>query len=452
MRSRSIVAKLWLAFTALILVVMIPLGFALHRLLTDFYAHQVTEPLLYHSQQLASLVGRDQGTIQNAAIMGDMVGGEVIILSRTGQPLQFPGSSSFTPPEEAVQRTLAGSVFVGQATAAGGKVFIVAGVPIPEIQGAVLLLAPAEPVQQSLMLARRYLWLAGAGTLLLGTGLALMLSRHLLRPVIAIEQATRSIARGDLSTRVNVSSSDELGDLASAVNQMTSQLQAFETKRREFLANVAHELRTPLSYIRGYTQAMSEGFITTEEERTQYQRIVHEESVRIGRLVDDLMDLAQIEEGQMAMTLVALDLRTPIEQAVATVRPLAEEKGIVLSVRLPEDLPSLVADGGRIQQVVFNLLDNTLRHTPQRGTVSLTAVSGEGNVTVSVTDSGPGIEADLLPLIFERFHKRHSAGRGLGLAIVRSIIRAHGGEVGVHSTLGTGTTFWFRLPVRPEAV
>lgn len=448
MRSRSIVVKLWLAFTALILVVMVPLGFALERLLTDFYSHQVTEPLLYHSHQLAALVGRNPETIQSAAIMGKMVGGEVIILGPAGDLVPFPDSSQFIPPREAVLQTLSGSVFVGQATDPDGRSFIIAGVPVPGNGGAVLLLAPAEPVRHSLILARRYLWLAGGGTLLLGTVLALLLSRHLLRPVIAIEQATRSIAKGDLSTRVDVSSGDELEVLAGAVNQMTEQLQAFETRRREFLANVAHELRTPLSYIRGYTQALREGLATTDDERERYQRIVHEESARIGRLVDDLMDLAQIEEGQMAMTRTPLDLRIPIEQAVATVRPRAEEKGIALSISLPQDLPPILADGGRIQQVVFNLLDNSLRHTPEHGAVHLTAAQEGESISVSICDNGPGVEPELLPLVFERFHKGHGAGRGLGLAIVRSIVRAHGGEVGVSSTCGSGTTFWFRLPVR----
>jgi signal transduction histidine kinase len=442
MRKLSVVAKLWLTFTALILVALVPLELALGRLLTDFYASQVTEPLLYHSEQLADLLAQDPHSIDMAPAMGRMVGGTVLVLDRSGAKIDFPGAAPDQPPAPALTTARTGQAFAGQV----GET-IVTAVPIPGQGGAVVLIAPAEPVQRSLSLARRYLWLAGAVTLLFGTGLALMLARSLLRPVIAIERATTQIARGDFSTRVPIESGDEIGQLAGAVNQMTAQLDGYEQRRREFLANVAHELRTPLSYIRGYAQAVSEGLVRSDEDRDRYLRIVQEESVRLGRLVDDLMDQAQMEEGQLSFDLHPLDLRLPVEQAIATVRPLAEEKGVTVEGHLPPDLPQPVADGGRIQQVVVNLLDNGLRHTPAGGMLSVTARREDDSVVVSISDTGEGIPPDELPLIFERFRKRHSSGRGLGLAIVRSILKAHGGEVGVNSQPGKGSTFWFRLPV-----
>jgi len=442
MRRLSVVAKLWLAFTGLILVVMVPLELALDRLLTDFYATQVTEPLLYHSAQLADMLAADPTALSLAPMMGRMVGGEVIVVDHSGKPLNFSGASQTAPPAPAVTTALTGDFYKGQVNGS-----IVTAVPIPHGGGAVLLLAPAEPVTRSLNEARLYLRFAALGTLLLGTLVALALSRSLLRPVLAIEQATRRLARGDFSTRVTVDTGDELGRLASAVNGMTAQLQAFENRRREFLANVAHELRTPLSYIQGYTQALAEGLVTAPEDRERYQRIVQEESVRVGRLVDDLMDLAQMEEGQMSLDLAPLDLHLPIEQALATIRPLAEEKGVAVHSELPADLPLVRADGGRMQQVVLNLVDNGLRYSPKGTAIRVSARTEPGWVTVQVTDAGPGIEAEVLPLIFERFQRRHSAGRGLGLAIVRSIVRAHGGDVGVQSPPGQGATFWFCLPV-----
>ncbi len=448
---RSVVAKLWLVCTGLVLFLLIPLEFALDRLLTDFYATQVTEPLLYHSEQLAGLLAVDPEAIQMAPMMARMTGGEVLVLDRNGRLVDFPGSSRTPPPAEAVTRVLAGSPFVGQVRPDQTREsFIVTAVPVPRGGGAVLLFAPAEPLQHSLRLARRYLWLAGAGTLLVGTGLALMLSRGLLRPVIAIEQATRQIARGDFSTRVEVTATDEIGQLSAAVNQMTAQLAAYETRRREFLANVAHELRTPLAYIQGYTQAIAEGLVSPEE-RARYQRVVHEEAVRISRLVGDLMDLAQLEEGQMAMDQTPVDLYLPIEQAAATMRPRAEVKGVQVTTEVPADLPQITADGGRVQQVVFNLLDNALRHTPTGGAINISAAAAAGWITVRVTDTGPGVEPAMLPLIFERFHKGHGSGKGLGLAIVRSIVRAHGGEVGAENRPGGGAAIWFRLPLTPRA-
>lgn len=450
MRKHRVVVKLWLAFIGLILVILIPLEIALNKLLVDFYATQVTDPLLYHSRQLAQLIGEDVRTIHAATSIGDMVGGEVIVLDSSGQPLPFPGASSAAPPRAGVEQVLRGGIYVGQTEFDEGRAFVVTGVPIPNYGGAVLLLAPAEPLQRSLVLARRYLILAGLGTLLIGTGLAFMLARELLRPIIAIEEATRSIAQGNLATRVHVTARDEIGQLALAVNQMTGQLEDFEKRRREFLANVAHELRTPLSYIRGYTQALVEGIVERPEERERYQRIVQEEALRLGHLVNDLMDLAQIDEGQMAFAFEEIDLSGPVEQATATVRPMAEERGVELVLHLPDSGPPVRADAGRIQQAVFNLLDNSLRHTPPGGRVTVEVANKDNQVRVSVSDTGPGIDPDLLPVVFERFHKQNSPGRGLGLSIVRSIVRAHGGEVGVRSAFGQGATFWFLLPVTDE--
>lgn len=448
MQKLSVVAKLWLAFVALILVVMVPLELELDKLLTDFYANQVQEPLLYHSRQLAEALSEDPASLQVAPMVGQMVGGQVQVLDAKGKPVSFAGASRLPVPAEVANAARSSATFVGQLAVAGSQYIVTA---VPYARGEVALLAPAAPVQQSLTKARRYLWLAGTFTLLLGTFLALLFSRRMIRPLLAIEQATTRIARGDFSPRVAVDSQDEIGQLAGAVNQMTAQLESYEQRRREFLANVAHELRTPLSYIRGYTQAITEGLVAEPEERERYLRIVQEESVRLGRLVDDLMDLAQMDEGQLSLSLQPLDLHVPIEQAAATVAPRAEAKGVALTVELPAHLPETRADGGRIQQVVVNLLDNGLAHTPQGGSLKVTATLTPGFITVAVSDTGHGIAPEETALIFERFYKKKSTGRGLGLAIVRSIIAAHGGELGVESEPGQGSTFWFRLKTAPEA-
>lgn len=441
----NLTTKLWLAFSLLILVVMIPLELSLHRLLTEFYARQVTDPLLYHSEQLARMLAEEPDAISGAAGMGRMVGGEVVVVNPAGAPIAFPGRSLIPPPSAAVAAALSGSAYVGQVAGPDGDLMIVTAVPIPGDRGAVLLLAPAEPLQRSLTVARQYLWLAGIGTLGVGAIVAWLLSRQLLRPVLAMEQAMGAIAGGDLETRVAVTSSDELGRLAAGMNQMTSQLNAYQKRRQAFLANVAHELRTPLSYMRGYTQALAEGLASGREEQERYLQIVQEESVRLGRLVDDLMDLAQMEEGELGAELRPLQVAIPVQSALETIRPLAEEKGVELLCEVPADLPAVLGDAGRLHQVVVNLLDNGLRHTPSGGRISVRAAAEPERVTVEVCDTGTGLDPEVLPLVFERFQKHDSAGRGLGLAIVRSIVRAHGGEVGAANNPDGGATFWFTL-------
>ncbi len=442
-----VVTKLWLSFTLTIVFVIVPLEVALGKLLSDFYGSQVTEPLLYHSEQLARILASDPKAIEVAPLMGQMVGGEVLILDPSGVPIAFPGGSDKVLPDEIVRAVLSGQAVAKQVSLENEGLFIVTAVPISVPGGAVALLAPAEPMQRSLTAARRYLWLAGIVTLLAGTALSFMLARSLIRPVVAIKKATELIAQGDFSARVTVEPTDEIGELAAAVNQMTAQLKSYDHRRREFLANVAHEIRTPLSYIRGYAQALAEGLVTNEEERTLYLQVVHEESVRLGRLVNDLMDLAEMDEGRLSLDLTELDVALPIDQAVSTIRPLAQEREITLKVNIPEKRPLLRADGERIQQVFVNLLDNGLRHTPIGGTITIWVSIEEDTMTCRVTDTGPGIPEEELPMIFERFHKYRSSGRGLGLAIARSIVRAHGGEIGAESEPGKGTTIWVRLPI-----
>lgn len=213
MRNLNLVGKLWLSLSLLLLFVLIPLEYALDQVLERFYATQVTEPLLYHSRQLADMLAADEGAIVAAPMMAEMVGGEVVVLDEAGRPLEFVGASAVVPPEGTVQAVIAGRTFTGQLQTPEGRTFIVTGVPISGDGGGVLLLAPADPLRQSLQLARRYLWLASGITLLLGTGLALVMARSLTRPVLAMERATRSIATGDFSVRVAVDSTDEIGRL-----------------------------------------------------------------------------------------------------------------------------------------------------------------------------------------------------------------------------------------------
>lgn len=444
MQKISLVARFWLSLTLLLLLVLIPMEYALDQLLERFYATQVTEPLLYHSRQLADMLAADDGALSAAPMMAEMVGGEVLVLDAAGRPRLFEGASAMAAPEDASQAVLAGRTYTGQLRTAEGRTFIVTGVPVPGGAGAVLLLAPADRLRQSFDLARRGLWLAGGAALLLGAGLALVLARSLTRPVLAMERVTGAIARGDFSARLAVDGAEELHRLGQAINRMAEQLETHERRRRAFLADVAHELRTPLSYIRGYTQALAEGIVTDPAEVRRCQQVVMDEADRVGRLVDDLLDLAQMEEGHMAFEMVPLDLRVPALQALEAVRPRAEGKGITLAVNLPEVLPPVRADGGRIQQVLFNLLDNALRHTPPGGEVRVDVEAKPDVVTVWVRDTGEGIDPEQLPHVFERFRGRRKGG--LGLAVVRSLVRAHGGEVGAESRPGEGATFWFRLP------
>ncbi len=299
-------------------------------------------------------------------------------------------------------------------------------------------------VNQALGLA---LVVAGLAALLLTAAL----SRRIIRPVEELTLAAQAMATGDLSRRVTVRAPDEIGSLGRAFNSMADSLQRVEGLRRTLVSDVAHELRTPLTNIRGYLEALRDGVARPDARMIDS---LHEEALLLNRLIDDLQDLALAEAGQLRLQREPTDLAAVVEQAVSAALPRIEAKGVSCSYELPPDLPPVVIDAERIGQVLRNLLNNALTHTPAGGTISVTAeVEGAGElVAVSVCDTGCGITAEDLPLIFERFYRadrsrnRATGGAGLGLSIVRQLVEAHGGSVRVTSEPGRGSCFTFTLP------
>jgi len=300
---------------------------------------------------------------------------------------------------------------------------------------------------------RNLLW----GTLiggLVAVLLAVALSRRILGPVETLTAAARQIAKGDLSQRVVVKSKDEIGELARAFNNMADGLARQEALRRNMVTDVAHELRTPLSNIRGYLEAFRDGVI---EPRAEVIGSVYEEAMLLSHLVDDLQELSLAEAGQLRLEHGPIDLGEILEEAVAATRGQAAAKGIALRLSLPSALPLVEGDPQRIKQVVGNLLSNALAHTPPGGEITAVAQAKEGRVEISVSDTGEGIPAEHLPNIFERFYRvdssrsRATGGTGLGLAIAKQLVEACGGWIGAESEVGQGTRITFALPVAGSA-
>lgn len=231
-----------------------------------------------------------------------------------------------------------------------------------------------------------------------------------------------------------------------------------EKLRKDFVANVSHELRTPLSMLQGYSEALLDDIASTPEERNELVRVIHDESLRMGRLVHNLLDLARMEAGHLEMRFDKVDLRVLAERAVRKFSVLAKEHGVHLKPDWgDEDFLLHCADEDRLEQVLTNLLDNAITHTPSGKAIYLRMRGGADEVAVEVADEGTGINPDDLPYIFERFYKADKArtrgrgrGTGIGLAIVKNIIDAHQGRITVSSTPGEGTTFSITLPRRPQ--
>ncbi|GAB4331934.1 MAG: hypothetical protein Kow0010_17580 [Dehalococcoidia bacterium] len=283
--------------------------------------------------------------------------------------------------------------------------------------------------------------------------LAVILSRSVAAPLRNIARAARNVARGNYRQRVPVTGPPEVRNLATDFNRMTEEVQRSEQTLRDFLMNISHELKTPLTSIRGFSNAILDGTIDDLEGIQRSAAVISDESDRVLRLVTELLDLSRIEAGQISMQFEELNVAELLDHVREVFAIRSEDAGVEFRVRTAA-CPPVRGDFDRLEQVMNNLLDNAFRHTPRGGLVEVAAGEVQaGRVHISVTNTGPGIPEDDLPHLFERFYRsergnnpRGKSGYGLGLAISKEIVRAHGGRIWATSEPGGTTTFAFTLP------
>lgn len=288
--------------------------------------------------------------------------------------------------------------------------------------------------------------LGATGTALL---LGLLLARTLTRPLRELTSATRAMAQGDLEQQVPIRSRDELGELAASFNQMSADLARANDLRRQMTADIAHDLRTPLSVITGYTEALRDGVLHPSPEMFQ---TMHREAEHLSLLVEDLRTLSLADAGELTLTRSTVHPRELLDRMAAAFGPRADKLGIDLQANAEESVPTIHVDPERMTQVLGNLVSNALRHTPAGGQIALSAARSGGHVLLRVRDTGAGIAPKDLPRIFDRFYRgdearqTHGGESGLGLAIAKAIVELHGGTIAVESTPGAGTAFTIALP------
>ena len=319
-------------------------------------------------------------------------------------------------------------------------------------------------LQQAERVARRAastaltaLALALAATLIIGA----LLTRTLLRPIALLRRGMATVAEGDFDPHVRIprERSDELGDLARSFGTMTEQLRELDRLKAEFVSVASHEIKTPLSVIRGYVTLLADGIYgEVNDQQKKTLEAVSTQTDRLTRLVHRLLDVSRFEAGGARLELREIELRSFFEELTGDFRVLALQNGIEFPVRLADDLPgTMVGDEDRLNEVLGNLLSNAFKFTAKGGTIRVDAARSDGGVRVEVEDTGVGIPADKLPHIFEKFYQvdndaqPRSVGSGLGLAIAREIVEAHGGTIGAESQVGRGTRFRVFLPERPPA-
>jgi signal transduction histidine kinase len=368
-------------------------------------------------------------------------------LPRQGiKPLELPPGAlprSVSRPAHGTFETQKGQSFIYAAYPVGGLF----GPREPRPETFILTVPRAGALAIWASLVRPLLYV-GLIALVISVIIAIFLARSIYRPIQRVKEAADKIAQGQYDQEIPVSGPKEVKGLAIGFNQMAGQVKRSQQQLRHFVADVSHQLKSPLTSIRGFAQAMLDGTAEDNDARVKAAEIIEGESRRMLRQVDELLELSRMQSGQMKMAREPVDVKELLEHCREIFAIRAEEKGLNIRIEA-EPLEPVTGDFDRLEQVFCNLLDNAIKNSPAGDEISITARRAGDFIQVKVHDNGPGIPPEQIPYIFERFYQAGGlrTGTGLGLAIAKEIILAHGGEIKADSAPGEGTEFIVRLPM-----
>lgn len=476
---RSLFARLAATYLTITLASLMVLAFALAGLLQSFFFHDKEQTLIRYGHELGRLIGhlpRSRYERERLAIrletLDRVIDARIWIVAPDGtilaDSMRGGAGGVMTVDPDDMSMVMSGATIVRRGYFRGHFRFPVISVGLPlyaggQPGGAIFLHSPVYGVRIGILQVYRLFGMAAFLSITIALVLSLWLSRRIARPLQEMSEAAQALAQGRFEERVAVppagSAGEEVARLAVSFNHMAEQLGKLERMRRQFIADVSHELRSPLTSMRGFLQGVLDGTIPPQQQE-RYLSLAFDETKRLSRLVQDLLDLASIEAGDVRFNLQKMDPVPVVARVLDKMEPQAEEKRLEVQPDMPpEGMLAIMADPDRLEQVMINLLDNAIRFTPEGGQITV-RVGEQGNkvgageplVEISVTDTGPGISPEEIDLIWERFYKsdpartRSRGGTGLGLAIVRELVRRQGGNAYVESRVGEGTTFRVVFP------
>ncbi len=448
---KSIKFRLTAWYLTVIVVLLLIFSTAAYFMVSSNLKQNLDNSLKSRADEIQSIlvIGGERAVfIENLGEVVLIYGSNSNLLNRIGPNIQITGADTF------IRQVLAGQSSFYTAATGGGQQVRLYGIPLnirPNLRIALIVGRPLGNITDALVSFRRILVISGlAAVILAGIG-GLILAGRVLRPVDRITRTARDIGESDLSRRIDVRSDDELGRLASTLNNMVERLEAAFNRQKRFTADASHELRTPLAII----QAESTLSLSKERSAAEYRKSlesISQESAYMSSLVGKLLFLARSDAGKETLNLEDVNLKHLLSELSQDVEVLARDKGLHLSLNPAEDL-TIKGDKVKLRQLFLNILENAVRYTPSGGAIAESLTGKDGAAVVAIMDTGIGIPAEHLPHIFERFYRvdkarsRAEGGTGLGLAIAKYIAEAHNGKIEVESVPGKGSTFRVIIPL-----
>lgn len=441
----SISFKIGFLFTSVFLILLLLLGYILYALFSQMFVDYITQDLLVRGNNHAKVLSDhfDDTTIKHVGLMEKNVATNVIVTDNNNEIL-----TTSDPIDEEMQYylDLDKSLFSNNILNSDWENFdyLATYSPINEGHGYVYMFYPTELIKETVVILKGLIAISSFGVILIALGVIILLTKKMATPLLNMKEATTKMALGDYKQALNEKGNDEVAQLAKSIQSLGEQLMYFENTRNEFLASVSHELRTPLTYIKGYSDILSKGVITSKEEEQKYLKIINEETKRISHLVNDLFELSKAQSGKLSIVKEKTNINILLEKVVHNLTPLADEKKVKMLFNSDATV-FLNVDPIRMEQVFFNLIENAIKYTDV-GAVTVTVIDNDQEVKIIVADTGIGIPHSDLPRIWDRFYRvdksrtRKTGGTGLGLNVVKEIIKLHDGQIEISSVENKGTT------------
>lgn len=462
---RSIFNKLMLAYLIIMVIMLIIVSALMSNFLNNYFLEQKKQQLLAEGQHVNQLATQymlgyidDERLSFGLDTINRSLDAYIWFVDKTGYiwAESSPLDNSFRGvrlTEDEVSQVLSGKIITktGRFNDRFSTPMITVGMPIRIgniIIGAMFMHSPLYEIKKALYGVYRFIWLSALISGSITTILLYWMSRRISQPLIEMSDIAKAMAKGDFSQKATVASRDEVGQLAVSFNKMAEALENLEDMRRSFVSNVSHELKSPLTTIKGFIQGILDGTIP-QHEQSQYLTVVLEETERLNKIIKDLLELSRMESAQFCLNVSVFDINELIRRVLAKQERRIEEKGLDVGVEFEGERCMVEGDRDRIEQVLINLIDNAVKFTPEHGRLAVSSRTQGSKAYISVSDNGVGISENDLPHIWDRFYtadkSRASGGTGLGLSIVKRIIEQHHQEIWVKSAPDQGTTFTFTM-------